>query len=83
MQSATKFVLVLFSCVLSSALLWFVIWNPHDHDMGVGLLGLFSNAFIGIISFYFGKKYSQPDGKQPDITQTVTKTTTLSDQIKE
>lgn len=31
-------------------------FNPHDHDLGIGLLGLFSNALIGVISFYFGQK---------------------------
>lgn len=56
MKSATQFVLVIFSLVLSLCLLYIVIFNPHDHDLGIGLLGLFSNAIIGVISFYFGQK---------------------------
>lgn len=56
LRSATQAVLVLFALVLSIALLYVVFLNPHDHDLGIGLLGLFSNALIGVISFYFGQK---------------------------
>lgn len=55
-KSATQFVLVLFAVVLSLSLLYVVALNPHDHDMGMALHGLFANAMIGVISFYFGQK---------------------------
>jgi len=77
LQSATQFVLVVFACVLSLSILWIVVNNPHDHDLNIGLLGLFSNALIGVISFYFGQKGLPPAPKQPDMVKT--ESTTISD----
>jgi len=54
------------------------MWNPNDHDLGIGLLGLFSNALIGVISFYFGQKGLPTSGttEQPSNTLSTSKTST-------
>jgi membrane protein YqaA with SNARE-associated domain len=66
-KSATQVVLVLYSITLCIGILFLIICNPHDHDLAIGLLALFSNVVVGVISFYFGQK--APKSSEEQTTQ--------------
>lgn len=68
-QSATRFALIVFVIVLSSAFLFIVGLNPHQPDLVTGIVGLFSNVIIAVISFYFGQK-GLPTGATVDTHST-------------
>lgn len=56
LKSATKFVLVLYSIVLSIGVLYMIVMNPTDHDILIALMALFSNVVVAVVTFYFRSK---------------------------
>lgn len=56
LKSATKFVLVLYSIVLSIGVLYMIVMNPTDHDLVIALMALFSNVVVAVVTFYFRSK---------------------------
>lgn len=77
-KSATRIILILFSIVLSIAVLYTVLLNPKDHDLVLSLHSLFANVIISVISFFFGQKGLPNAGtsEQPSNTLSTSRTST-------
>jgi len=71
-KSATQFVLVFQSIVLSCVITYMVIMNPHDRDIALTLMALFANTVVSAYSFYFGQK-TLPTGGTIDTQVTTLK----------